>query len=338
MRAVWPALVVVLFCVGATRAAENDSTPEQSLIGQNLSVSKIIELAPGALGTLRLSRPATALAFENGAVASGYVANGNIALITARGAGETRIDARDAAGLVIESFSLSVRKRNGDITGSLPPDAGPSSDHPPSAQDIAKLLGSRFLRRLASSKPTRQPLPEPATLLAEGEQARPPIGWHQFCRFYPTECATPDLEPVTAILDTVAWRQLVAVNDAVNHRIEPMQDMEHHHVVEHWDYPMDGKGDCEDYALLKRRMLLNAGWPRQALLMTVVRDRNGDGHAVLIASTDHGDFVLDNEDQDVVAWSQTGYQFIKRQARDNPNHWVSLSNSDAQVAYSSAAQ
>jgi predicted transglutaminase-like cysteine proteinase len=39
--------------------------------------------------------------------------------------------------------------------------------------------------------------------------------------------------------------------------------------------------DCEDYVLLKRRMLMQAGWPREALLVTVVRDKKGDGHAVL---------------------------------------------------------
>jgi len=27
-------------------------------------------------------------------------------------------------------------------------------------------------------------------------------------------------------------------------------------------------GDCEDYVLLKRKMLIDAGWPREALLIT----------------------------------------------------------------------
>ncbi len=53
-------------------------------------------------------------------------------------------------------------------------------------------------------------------------------------------------------------------------------------MVEKWSYPEDGKGDCEDYVLLKRRMLMQAGWLREALLITVVRERNGDGHALLL--------------------------------------------------------
>ena len=47
--------------------------------------------------------------------------------------------------------------------------------------------------------------------------------------------------------------------------------------------------------LLKRRMLMQAGWPREALLITVVRDKKGEGHAVLTVKTDKGDFILDNQ-------------------------------------------
>ena len=66
-----------------------------------------------------------------------------------------------------------------------------------------------------------------------------------------------------------------AINNWVNETIKPVTDMEHWGVVERWSYPDDGKGDCEDYVLLKRRMLMQAGWPREALLITVVRDQQG---------------------------------------------------------------
>jgi len=71
-------------------------------------------------------------------------------------------------------------------------------------------------------------------------------------------------------------------------------------------------------------MLMETGWPREALLITVVRDRQGDGHAVLTVKTDAGEFVLDNQNEDIVLWSQTGYRFIKRQSQSDPNVWVSL--------------
>ena len=76
--------------------------------------------------------------------------------------------------------------------------------------------------------------------------------------------------------------------------------------------------------LLKRKMLMQAGWPREALLITVVRDKNGDGHAVLTVKTDKGEYILDNQTDDIVLWSDTGYRFVKRQSQSDPNVWVAL--------------
>ena len=87
------------------------------------------------------------------------------------------------------------------------------------------------------------------------------------------------------------------VNLWVNSHVKPMTDMDHWGVVERWNYPDDGYGDCEDYVLLKRKMLMQEGWPREALLITVVRDQNGDGHAVLTVKTDKGEFILDNQSE-----------------------------------------
>ena len=126
------------------------------------------------------------------------------------------------------------------------------------------------------------------------------------------------------MLTAKAWKDLVRVNNWVNDTIKPVTDLEHWGVVERWSYPDDGYGDCEDYVLLKRRMLIQAGWPREALLITVVRDKKGDGHAVLTVKTDKGDFILDNQDEDVLLWSDTGYRFVKRQSQTDPNIWVSL--------------
>jgi predicted transglutaminase-like cysteine proteinase len=151
-----------------------------------------------------------------------------------------------------------------------------------------------------------------------------PIGWLGFCREYPGECQDANLPPLNVAATPQAWRTLNAVNTRVNRSITPMTDEEHWGVTERWNYPDDGKGDCEDYALLKRKLLIDAGFPRQALLMTVVRDNRGDGHAVLTVVTDRGDFVLDNKRGAILSWYATGYSFLKRQARDNPNRWVAI--------------
>jgi predicted transglutaminase-like cysteine proteinase len=60
------------------------------------------------------------------------------------------------------------------------------------------------------------------------------------------------------------------------------------------------------------------------LLTTIVRDRQGLGHAVLTVSTSEGDYVLDNKIKSVVAVSATGYKFFSRQSSRDPRKWVSL--------------
>ena len=68
---------------------------------------------------------------------------------------------------------------------------------------------------------------------------------------------------------------------------------------------------------LKRKMLIDAGWPREALLITVVRDKKGEGHAVLTVKSDKGEFI-DNQNETVLAWTDTGYRFVKRQSQSIP--------------------
>ena len=157
-----------------------------------------------------------------------------------------------------------------------------------------------------------------------GASARPPIGWVEFCSEYPRECDGKVLEARDVVLTPKAWKDVVRINKTVNEQVKPMTDLEHWGVVERWSYPDDGYGDCEDYVLLKRKLLMQAGWPRQALLITVVRDQKGEGHAVLTVKTDKGEFILDNQEDQILLWSETGYRFVKRQSQTDANAWVSL--------------
>jgi predicted transglutaminase-like cysteine proteinase len=169
-----------------------------------------------------------------------------------------------------------------------------------------------------------------------GDTTRAPIGWIEFCTDNPEECRSGASQPRDIVLSQTAWRDLLKVNRWVNDNVKPMTDMDHWGVVEKWSLPTDGYGDCEDYVLLKRKLLLDAGWPREALLITVVRDRKGEGHAVLTVKTDKGEFILDNQNENVVAWTETGYRFVKRQSQNDPNVWVSLGDSRPAVATASA--
>ena len=157
-----------------------------------------------------------------------------------------------------------------------------------------------------------------------GEMVKAPIGWVEFCVEYQPECKTRPTQARDVMLDAAAWKDLERVNLFVNAHVKPMTDIEHWGVVERWNYPDDGYGDCEDYVLQKRKLLIQTGWPREALLITVVRDKHGDGHAVLTVKTDKGEFILDNQNDQILLWSETGYRFVKRQSQSDPNAWIAL--------------
>lgn len=159
---------------------------------------------------------------------------------------------------------------------------------------------------------------------AVGARTSVPYGWIDFCARYRDECGGERLPAVDINWSQRAKKDVERVNLWVNAHVAPLSDQDHWNVVDRWDYPLDGRGDCEDFALLKRKMLIDMGYPRQALLMTVVKDANQDGHAVLTVRTNEGEFALDNLDDEVRPWAKTGYRYVKRQSQEDPNVWVSL--------------
>jgi len=164
-----------------------------------------------------------------------------------------------------------------------------------------------------------------ASWMPVGGRTTIPYGWVDFCKRHAAECTLGKLNPVDIHMTKQVWKTLNQINAFANGAIEPISNLDHWGTtLDHWDYPVDGKGDCKIYALFKRKLLIERGFPRQALLMTIVRDLNGEGHAVLTVKTDRGDFVLDNLSADVRPWNATGYKFFKRQAQDDPNVWLSL--------------
>ncbi len=155
-----------------------------------------------------------------------------------------------------------------------------------------------------------------------------PIGAAEFCSARPVECAPVGKLVEAVALDQESWDLLVSVNAQANNAIVPITDRDLYNVEEFWTYP-NGYGDCEDIALAKRRDLIAAGWPASTLLMTVVRQANGEGHAVLLVRTDRGDFVLDNQHGTIALWRDTPYLFLKRQSQANPAQWIDLMDDHA---------
>jgi predicted transglutaminase-like cysteine proteinase len=186
----------------------------------------------------------------------------------------------------------------------------------------ASLLGDCFsgLSAARAKAITRVATAPPARVA--GAQANPTPAWLAFCRRRPGECAVKLSEPAVIQLTAAAWQTIVSVNQRVNSTIRLVTDSQHWGVEDRWDYPDDGYGDCEDLQLLKRRLLVQAGFPRRALRMAAVIDDEG-GHAVLMVRTDQGDLVLDNKTHAVLPWSQTGYTYVKREGT-NGAAWVSL--------------
>lgn len=151
----------------------------------------------------------------------------------------------------------------------------------------------------------------------------PVPGWISFCKQRPEECAVRPNEPLAIPFTSQVWETLTRINRQVNVTIRPVPDRDHWGEEDRWDLAEDGYGDCEDYQLLKRKLLTTAGFPRRALRMTAVIDEEGNGHAVMMVRTDRGDFILDNKRDAILPWRQTGYVYLQREGSTGST-WVSL--------------
>lgn len=181
----------------------------------------------------------------------------------------------------------------------------------------AVILQFFYLFGLANAKPLFMPT---------GEYTSQPIGHYELCQRLPEECGVRTARPRQLELTRGVWKTLMEVNNHVNTTIIPKTDMEVWGQEEYWGYPINGEGDCDDIVLEKRRLLLRQGLPASALLITVVRQPNGEGHAVLTVSSTFGDFILDNLEPRVLPWADTGYEFLKRQSERHTGRWVSIKN------------
>jgi predicted transglutaminase-like cysteine proteinase len=157
-----------------------------------------------------------------------------------------------------------------------------------------------------------------------------PIGHYEYCKTNSDDCSlrSNNVRPVK--LTRERWNEIVSINDSANQAITPVTDLDLYNVEEYWTLP-EKYGDCEDYVLLKRLMLMQSGWPASSLLVTVVRQPNGDGHAVLTVRTDRADYVLDNLETQVKPWAETEYQYLKRQSTANSGRWEGIDDSRTSV-------
>ena len=135
------------------------------------------------------------------------------------------------------------------------------------------------LARPASSEPTNQ-----TTL--------PPFGHTVFCLQHPRDCDRTRPENISSVPLAGRLRQLNLVQRSVNNAIVPRRADAA--LFDTWSI-LPREGNCSDYAVSKRHILLEAGWPAASLLLAEVRlIATGEHHLILIVKDATGDWVLDN--------------------------------------------
>jgi len=92
-----------------------------------------------------------------------------------------------------------------------------------------------------------------------------------------------------------------------------MEDEIHYGRSDYWTIPADDFGDCEDYALAKRKLLLQAGLSPRGLRVAIATLPDGEAHAVLTVVTDQGDYVLDSRNDAVLPWRAAKLTWVARQ-------------------------
>lgn len=195
------------------------------------------------------------------------------------------------------------------------------------ATGTARIIG--FVAALLAGTAAAQAGPFMAT---KGRTSQP-IGHYEFCKQYPAECSVRGARPAPVKMTPALWSAVSKLNTRINAAYKPMTDYEMWGREEVWSFPVFG-ADCEDYALEKRRELIAMGFPVGTVLMTVLRQQNGDGHAVLTLRTSGGDYILDNLDNRIRVWSNTPYLFLKRQSETNSGAWVGIDDGRADTVAS----
>lgn len=165
-----------------------------------------------------------------------------------------------------------------------------------------------------ANRPSSQQIPIRNVVVA-------PPGASSICQAYDWACARSGQQ---RLLGDESMKLIRRVNADANRKIRPVSDMSQYRLEERWTLPTARGGDCEDYALYKKRELIRAGVPPEQLLIAAVLDRKRQFHAVLVVRTGTEDLVLDNLTNRIVPWHKTGYTFLRVQDPRMPSRWVSV--------------
>lgn len=144
--------------------------------------------------------------------------------------------------------------------------------------------------------------------------------WADFCSRNQVDCvAIPSLE--TPAYTKQLKQTLIDVNSSVYWKNGYKTDQENFGKKEYWTYPKDNFGDCEDFALLKRKLLAQKGVPLSAMSLARVKEPGAKmAHIVLIVYTDKETFVLDSSFPELRSMKDTMKKYKMIAVQDRVNH------------------
>jgi predicted transglutaminase-like cysteine proteinase len=178
----------------------------------------------------------------------------------------------------------------------------------------------------AALKTVPRPDLSPSASVQFGARTTAPFGAVLFCTKRPEAC-----KPTKGTLPTKSGRvtmssdlmkRIASANASVNRRMKAVDDRGWKN-ADVWEVGA-ARGDCEDFALTKRALLQEIGFPSSAVLVAVGRLPRGQMHAVLVVRTTEGDFVLDNLIRAVRPIAAVEYRFEKIQSPDDPLIWLKV--------------
>jgi predicted transglutaminase-like cysteine proteinase len=175
---------------------------------------------------------------------------------------------------------------------------------------LAAVAAAMLIPQSLAAQPACMPM-----ALGEAGPEAPPAQYREFCDAEPEACrldGAATMEWTASLFDT-----LMAVNLAVNTENVVVSDLERTGRMDVWNFPTDCTADCEDFALAKRERLVALGLPRAALTMaTALHQTELFPHAVLLAETTEGTWLLDNLYDEVLCWDAAPYLFVTRERPD----------------------
>src|ERR1039458_4929452 len=151
--------------------------------------------------------------------------------------------------------------------------------------------------------------------IIEGSPALAPFQHVRFCLRNPSDCRSNSSAEQRILMTPEVMATMKAINRATNAAIRPIVKTHGANLADGWEIA-PSTGDCNDYAVTKRHLLLEKGLPTSALRLSVTRTNLGQGHLVLVVSTTKGDLILDNLNPEIHPWISTDYRWLKIQSAE----------------------